>query len=431
MSSLPNAGNRKWYFVDASYDGDRSLDCQRTRCFNVSRPPSKSASVNIPLVDMPRLRRGQHLSAFDLLCAVLSPDDDQRCRLDDTVKTPSFRWTEFADLATDQLVAPAVAHRLDQGGLATRLPDAVRRYFAAVHRLNHIRNAQIYRECMAIAAALNEIDVAPVFFKGGGSLLIRLYDDPASRVMSDVDIVVPAARSGGCVGRLLASGYGVVDAPRHPRAQSHAVLYPRCGAAPVDLHRDVVFYPYHNLLPAQDVIAHAVEHRREGVSFAIPSPTHQVVINAAHAQLHNNHGYIYGRLALRSFLDFSAICRRWRDEIDWREVEDRFDRVGARRALDFHRLATSELLGQPPHPPVAGWRARLFFKWARFLTGHVTLLKICERPLHALLLLRRELSDAELRHRLYRNMRDRRWWSRHLAAFRRGGTAAAKPTAQG
>jgi Uncharacterised nucleotidyltransferase len=373
-------------------------------------------------------RFGRNVSpAFEFLCAILSPSigDDLRRRLADTIATPPFCWTEFKDLATGQLVAAAVVHRLDQNGLAGRLPDAVSRYFGAVYRLNRIRNIQINVECMAIAAAMNEIDVVPVFFKGGGALLAGLYDDPATRIMSDLDILVPAARNSDCVTRLLAWGYRVDGTPRHPRDQSHAVLYLESGAAPVDLHRDIIVYPYQNLLPVRDVIALAIEHNRQGVTFAVPSPTHQAIINAAHAQLHHNHGYIYGRLALRSLLDMSLICRRWSDDIDWREVEDRFRRIGARTALDFHRIAASELFGPERLPTTGRWRARLSFKWARFLTGHVALLKIGERPLHAYLLLRRELSDTELRRRLSRNIRDPRWWSRHLATFRRGGTAAA------
>lgn len=385
--------------------------------------------MNVCAPNLRKIRTSRRLSAFELLCAVLEPSDgdDVRRGLAGAAETLSFRWTEFADLATNQLIAPAVAHCLDQSGLREQLPDAVSRYFGAVYRLNRIRNTQIDVEATAIAAALNDIGIVPVFFKGGGAMLAGLYDDPAIRVMSDLDILVPAARSGDCVSRLLASGYGADGAPRHPRDQSYAVLYPTSGAAPVDLHRDVIAHPYQGLLPLQDVLAHAISHRREGVTFAVPSPTHQVIVNAAHAQLHHNHDHIYGRLALRSLLDMSLICRRWRDVIDWREVEDRFDRIGARTALDFHRIAASELFGPLRPPFAAGWRARLCFRWARFLTCHVELLKIIERPLHVILLLRRELSDAELRRRLGRNMRDRRWWSRHLAAFRRGGTAAAKP----
>jgi Uncharacterised nucleotidyltransferase len=199
--------------------------------------------------------------AFEFLCAILSPSigDDLRRQLADTIATPSFRWAEFKDLATDQLVSAAVVYRLDQNGLAGRLPNAVSRYFATVYRLNRIRNAKINAECMAIAAAMNEIDVVPVFFKGGGALLAGLYDDPATRIMSDLDVLVPAARNSDCVDRLLASGYHIDGTPRHPRDQSHAVLYPQSGAAPVDLHRDIIVYPYQNLLPVQDVIALAIE----------------------------------------------------------------------------------------------------------------------------------------------------------------------------
>ena len=205
----------------------------------------------------------------------------------------------------------------------------------AVHRLNGMRNAQIKLECITIAAALNEIGVTPVFFKGGGALLADLYDDPAGRIISDLDILVPATRSAECINRLQAWGYVAGSSPRHPEDHSSAVLFPNSGAAPIDLHRDVVAYPYRHLLPAADVLKHAIVLRREGAVFAVPSSTHQIIINVGHAQLHRNHGFIYGRLMLRSLIEISLMCRRWPDSIDWPEVENRFAGIGASTALEF------------------------------------------------------------------------------------------------
>lgn len=372
---------------------------------------------------------GKRLSGFDFLCAVLSPSisEEARSLVAKIIASPSFAWMEFVDLATDQLVAPSVVARLDQLGLQRHLPDAVHRYFRAVHRLNGMRNAQIKLECITIAAALNEIGVTPVFFKGGGALLADLYDDPAGRIISDLDILVPATRSAECINRLQAWGYVAGSSPRHPEDHSSAVLFPNSGAAPIDLHRDVVAYPYRHLLPAADVLKHAIVLRREGAVFAVPSSTHQIIINVGHAQLHRNHGFIYGRLMLRSLIEISLMCRRWPDSIDWPEVENRFAGIGASTALNFHRIAAAEVFGRPVSPTFnAGWRARLAFQWAYFLTRNTGLLKISDPPLRVLMCLNRELSSAELRRRLCRNMADRRWWSRHLAVFWRGGTAAAK-----
>ena len=370
----------------------------------------------------------KRLSGFDFLCAVLSPSLSEKVRslIVETIESPSFAWMKFVDLATDQLVAPAVAIRLHQLGLQSRLPEAVRRYFAAVYRLNRMRNAQINLECVRIAGTLNGIGVTPVFFKGGAALFADLYTDPAGRIISDLDVLVPATHSAECINRLRASGYDADSNPHHPEDHSWAVLFPKSGAAPIDLHRDVVAYPYRHLLPAADVLANAMVLRREGAVFAVPSPTHQVVVNVGHAQLHRNHGFIYGRLMLRSLIEIELMCQRWRDSIDWAEVEDRFATIGARTALNFHRIAAEEVFGRPLSPSLnAGWRARLAFRWAHFLTRNTGLLKITDRPLRVLMCLNRELSSAELRRRLYRNMGDRRWWSRHLAVFWRGGTAAA------
>jgi hypothetical protein len=388
--------------------------------------------VNLSALIYPFSRSQGRAAALRLLCTCLSEqiDQERRHNLLQTLNSNTFRWTEFVDLATDQLVAPSVAYKFQQHGLRSNLPDAIDSYFSAMLRLNRVHNAPLCGESIDIARALNEIDVVPIFFKGAASLLAGLYADAGFRVMSDLDVLVPTARGSDCVKRLTALGYVAEQTPRHPRDQCFCTLYPVHNSAPIDLHRDVLAYPYEKLLPPDDIFAQAIEQRRDGALFAILSPTHQAVINVAHAQLHHNHGYLYGRLALRALVDFSLIVHQWRAQIDWQEIEHRFAAARRRAALDFHCLAARELLGTTlPKRLGAGLTARLALRRAIFLTAHHTLLGIGDRLLRVVLLLRRELSSADLRKRLRSNMRDPRWWSRHVAKFRTGGTAATKPEA--
>ena len=284
------------------------------------------------------------------LCALLSSsrsEEIERC-IAQATESGLFPWTQFIDVATDQLLAPAAAWALEHRGLDEALPDAVNRYLRSMYRLNRLRNAWIERECVAITTALNRVGVRPVFFKGSGRLLTRFYDDPAIRIMSDIDILVPERRSGDCIDRLASCGYGVDTSPRHPKDQSFTVLYPPSGGLSVDVHRSVVVYPYDRLLTPDEVFAEAVEHQRAGAVFAVPSPTHQVIINIGHAELHHNHGYIYGRLALRSLYDMALAVGRWTSEVDWQDVASRFAGIAGARRWSFicSRLANCSARGR-------------------------------------------------------------------------------------
>jgi hypothetical protein len=366
---------------------------------------------------------GGRSAAFRFLCRCLSASnrgalEDQLARM---ARSPAFRWTEFVDLATDQLVAPTVAHRFDRLRLNGVVPEVVERYFSAILRLIRSRNTHLRNEAMEVARALNEIDVVPVFLKGSAGLLAGLYDDPGIRVMSDLDVLVPPDSGDDSVSCLRTLGYFQTDGTRHPRMHSFCTLARVARLAPVDLHREVLAYPHERLLPARDVLIDAVEHRRDGVTFAVPCVTHQIILNVGHAQL-NDHGYVLGHLPLRSLHDLALMVQGEQDQIDWKQIENRFLAIGNRKALDFHCFAARELLdaepeaGSGPSP-----FTRFLLRRAHFMIDHPGMQRISHRFIRVVLLLKRELSSAELRARLLRNMRDTGWWRRHLAIFLRGG----------
>lgn len=71
--------------------------------------------------------------------------------------------------------------------MSDAIPEVAARHLRALHRLNGGRDTHLNEQAMAIASALKRIGVVPVFIKGSAGLLSGRYDDPAVRVMSDVD----------------------------------------------------------------------------------------------------------------------------------------------------------------------------------------------------------------------------------------------------
>jgi len=366
---------------------------------------------------------GRRSAALEFLCSCLSSSNGQELedRIGAAGEAPHFRWSDFIELATDHMVAPTLAYRFDRCGLGESLPDLVERYFGASLRLNRGRNAKLRGQATEVAAALNEIDVTPVFLKGAAGLLSGLYEEPGIRMMSDLDILVPADRGGDCVARLTALGYVPAKSEDHPRMHTFASLAGPSGRAPVDLHREALAYPYELLLPVGDVVGQAISHDFDGGKLAVPSPTHQVIHSIGHAQL-SDHAYAYGRLPLQSLHDVMLLRQKWGSSIDWRRIDSCFCTNGNRTALGYHWLAARELLNQTPETGVRPntWQ-RALLRRARFMVDHPVLQRISDRFVRVLLLLRRELADTELRARLGRNMRRRDWWQRHLAIFWQGG----------
>lgn len=359
--------------------------------------------------------------SFKLVCEYLSltPRGDIR---EETVRAaalpPSF-WVAFIETSNDFLMGPALALRFEALALSGFVPTLVERHCHAVLRLNRSRNTRLRSEAIELASELNRIDVVPLFLKGSAGLLSGLYEDQGARIMGDLDVLISGKRAADCERLLTDLGYDRAPIARHPRDKTVGIFVRQRSIAPIDLHHEVLAIPNQGLLSAHDTIENSVVLQLDGVTLAIPSITHQVVLNIGHAQL-NDYAYRYGYLPLRALWDFALLSRQ-PARIDWQEIYDRFTAIGERRAVDYHCLAAHETLNVKLNPDCSpSGQARFLMGRARFLTNHPPLQRIWFRCARVAMLLRRERSDEQLKARLRHNMRDPAWWQRHLGIFWRG-----------
>lgn len=365
-----------------------------------------------------KTRHGVRTDAFRSVCEILSLDP---CDADFSQYDTSHPfWVDLMDVAMDHLAVPALACAVEQKSLGDQLPSLVNRHLDAMLRLNRSRNQQLREEALEIADALNEIDIVPIFMKGSAGLLTGFYDEPGIRIMSDLDVLVPLDTADDCRHHLTGLGFKSVPMIRHPRNKAIETFERSSSIAPIDLHHQVFDYEYQKILSAQDVMRDCVTHNCHHAEFAVPSATHQVMINVGHAQL-NDRGYWYGNLPIRLLHDLAWLQRKASDEIDWQEIKRAFTTTQNTRALEFHLHAARKLLGVESDGNVEPQLVtRLLFWRSISLMGYPTLQRISFRFIRIFLLLSRELSAAELRARLRRNMIDPVWWQRHITIFWKG-----------
>ncbi|MEI6785960.1 MAG: nucleotidyltransferase family protein, partial [Verrucomicrobiota bacterium] len=137
-------------------------------------------------------------------CLALRPcDAGEVDRLKMEIVSGQVDWGKVVELASHHymIVALVVAFREHQ--LAAVLSEEVLEYFEEIHGLSAARNQRIRDQVFEIARALNTIGVEPVLLKGAANLIAGLYSDPASRLMFDIDILVPEGRVGECFQKLL------------------------------------------------------------------------------------------------------------------------------------------------------------------------------------------------------------------------------------
>lgn len=354
-------------------------------------------------------------AAFQFLCGCLSRNESQEALLR-SAESPSFAWETFVQVASEALVAPAVHYALCDRNVVKALPAPVVGFFDGMAFLNRQRNEQLVTEAIALAAVLNEIDVVPVFLKGAGHLLCGLYPDLAQRIVSDLDVLVPAARLSDCITRLSADGFkelvSDVDFSEH---HHHSPLRRLDSFVAVELHSEPLYLPYSRLLPAAEVLSEAVNLARGAVKFAVPSGYCRMVQAVAHAEIADQ-AYFYGFLPLRELVDFARLHRTYAHEVNWTEFMQRFSGCGCMTALGYHVLAAERLLGVPIEQSIRiSGIARALYQRALWQVEHPHWTRRSTR----LLLFQRSLSNAMLRRRLVRNLGNWTWYQRQWRMFRK------------
>ena len=355
-------------------------------------------------------------ASFRFLCDCLAwperPVDLQRLRR--AAESKNFRWASFVTVASEYLVASTLPFVLQKFELRDALPQATLDYLDGLAATIRQRNNAVVDQSIEVARVLNRLEVTPVLLKGAANLVRSLYPDPGMRVMTDLDLLVPAASIDECVACLREAGFRPLTDYCHPHGHHDPPLGRPDLPLPLELHHRVLAHPYDEFLTADEVRKSAVSIEGHGVSLAVLSPTCAVIHNVAHTQL-CNHDYLYGRIDLRSLVDFALLCRAYADEIDWLEVRRSFTRRGGVTALNFHLLCAHDLLRAPmAWQEQADAGTQLLYRRARYLVGHPRLLDVSIRLTRPWLLLRRELSDPTLRRRLAGNVIDPSWWGRHL-----------------
>ena len=99
-------------------------------------------------------------------------------------------WQLFLALAKEQKVDSLLYHRLTSRGWAEAVPAEVLSTLQAAYHANAVKNLRLQSELASVVAALHDGEI-PVIALKGAHLALAVYDQPALRMMTDLDLLVP------------------------------------------------------------------------------------------------------------------------------------------------------------------------------------------------------------------------------------------------
>lgn len=198
-------------------------------------------------------------------------------------------------------------------------PDALRRaYF-----LRAARAALAIEELDECVGALRSEGCSCTVLKGAASML-SIYPDPALRVISDLDLLVPLAELDRCVDALRGIGYAKVDTATSREDEWLSVMFfdgitmYRDRSLPVELHCSFLGGLGSAELAAAEARDQAVVLRADGPGILGLRPEHAFITAACHLHRNFHRSLPY----LKDVADMALLAGRIDDQDGWELVWD-------------------------------------------------------------------------------------------------------------
>ena len=279
----------------------------------------------------------------------LSPDEQFLAR---ELLSLSVDWSQILDRAYAHGVYPLVYSNLRDLGFSG-VPNAIRTELKGACLANAVRSQLLSQELAQLLIRLSDAGIPAIPLKGV-ALAESLYGDPATRVSTDIDLLVPPPRVDEALELIRAAGYPDVfdDAffrkldVRYGRHYSLRRNYNGCSTD-VELHWRLIQHSSQD----QDAVADLWAEAQLSLCFGAPahrlSPEWQFLYLAIHAADH-------GWKGLKWLVDLHHLSTT--SPPDWQRVKEKAEQLGLDHVVRLTLMACSRLLGTPL-PDVYQWNS--------------------------------------------------------------------------
>ena len=176
---------------------------------------------------------------FIAKCLTISLEDKNRDEIELILKTTEVDWDAVVKVSTSHYVFPAIYCNFKRADFLKYLPADLIEYMKHITDLNRDRNTQIIGQAQELNSLLLANNIKPIFLKGAGNLLARLYDDIAERMVGDIDFIVNKNHTSSTKIILSDSGYKT-NRIMPPSDRHESTLINENYIAAVEVHKELL-----------------------------------------------------------------------------------------------------------------------------------------------------------------------------------------------
>ena len=332
---------------------------------------------------------------------------------------PNFDWDDFIWTCSNHLIIPVIYLKFREYDLLEYLPNGLASHLEEIYTLNCVRNEQILLQMREINATLNKAGISPIYLKGTGNLIDRIYCDIGERTIGDIDLLVPEADYLKAIDLAKETGYvNYWGEPRNPEQLKHYPrLYKNEVPADLEIHRLPVRPEYAKYLNAEMII----QNKKVVAAFPgcyVPCHDHKVILNFIHSQFSNS-GHRLGVVSLRDIYDiylFSKIT----------DLTIPVDQICCSKKMMAYFAIAHKLLGIPVSKKQS--RTSTFFIWKHDMNYSSPIFHSINRIPWVISrmvfhgypkLIKEVIIDKDARRSLFRRLGNRKWYMTHLMIYKK------------
>jgi hypothetical protein len=251
----------------------------------------------------------KELFYFTGKCLTLDDHPEFSQEIIQKIESDSIDWEKFITLCSNHLMIPAMYLKFKAFGITGHLPDELAKFLKEVYDLNLSRNNQILKQLDEVTKVLNENGIYPIFMKGTGNLLDRLYSDTGERMIGDIDLLVPEKDYLRTVKVLENDGYSA-DFPNYldvEKLKHYPGLLKEGAATHIEVHRIPVAEDYSRWFNTEIIDKEKTLVSLDGCF--VLSDNHKIVLNFIHSQLGHD-GHVNGIVSFRDIYDLYLLSKR-------------------------------------------------------------------------------------------------------------------------
>tara|TARA_B100002051_G_C16744161_1_gene646341 strand:+ start:2817 stop:3908 length:1092 start_codon:yes stop_codon:yes gene_type:complete len=223
------------------------------------------------------------------------------------LKSDEIDWDAVVKVSTSHYVFPALYCNLRRAGYLKYIPEELVSYMKYITDLNREQNKQIISQAKKINTLLIKNNIKPIFLKGTGNLLAKLYLDVAERMVGDIDFILSKQDYSRAIQILYENGYeDVIEENYHFPTQKHyRRIKKKNNISALEIHHDLLRKKYYSEFN-YSIISKDIQNIN---GFNVLSYSNKLNLSIIADQI-NDYGYYLKRISLRNAYDVFLLSKK-------------------------------------------------------------------------------------------------------------------------